>query len=97
MRRGHACNGQAASGTSGIEKRHRAAGRGADRRAGVRALVERVAAGEVVAYCSDAGMPGVSDPGLRLVARRRARPVWPVEVLPGATAAATRLRGQRER
>ncbi len=40
------------------------------------AVMERVAAGEVVAYCSDAGMPGVSDPGLRLV-----------EVLPGASAA----------
>ncbi len=34
-------------------------------------VVERVAAGEVVAYCSDAGMPGVSDPGLRLVAAAR--------------------------
>lgn len=31
-------------------------------------IVERVLAGEVIAYCSDAGMPGVSDPGLRLVA-----------------------------
>ena len=30
-------------------------------------IVERVLAGEVIAYCSDAGMPGVSDPGLRLV------------------------------
>mgnify|MGYP001053677455 CR=1 FL=1 len=30
-----------------------------------------LAAGEVVAYCSDAGMPGVSDPGLRLVAAAR--------------------------
>lgn len=34
-------------------------------------LVERVAAGEVIAYCSDAGMPGVSDPGLRLVRAAR--------------------------
>ncbi|WP_080799762.1 16S rRNA (cytidine(1402)-2'-O)-methyltransferase [Arabiibacter massiliensis] len=51
-------------------------------------LVERVAAGEVIAYCSDAGMPGVSDPGLRLV--RAAREAGaPVEVLPGPTAAAT--------
>lgn len=50
-------------------------------------VVERVAAGEVVAYCSDAGMPGVSDPGLRLVAAARAAGV-PVEVLPGASAAA---------
>ena len=51
-------------------------------------LVERVAAGEVIAYCSDAGMPGVSDPGLRLV--RAAREAGgPGEVLPGATAGAT--------
>ena len=52
------------------------------------ALVARMAGGEVVAYCSDAGMPGVSDPGLRLVAAARAAAV-PVEVLPGPTAAAT--------
>ena len=51
-------------------------------------LVERVAAGEVIAYCSDAGMPGVSDPGLRLVRAAREAGV-PVEVLPGATAVAT--------
>lgn len=51
-------------------------------------LVERVAAGEVIAYCSDAGMPGVSDPGLRLVRAAREADV-PVEVLPGATAVAT--------
>ena len=50
-------------------------------------MVERVAAGEVVAYCSDAGMPGVSDPGLRLVAAAREAGVA-VEVLPGASAAA---------
>ena len=36
----------------------------AQRAAGV---VERVMGGEVIAYCSDAGMPGVSDPGMRLV------------------------------
>ena len=51
-------------------------------------VVSRVLKGEVIAYCSDAGMPGVSDPGLRLV--RAAREAGaPVEVLPGATAAAT--------
>lgn len=49
--------------------------------------VERVAQGERIAYCSDAGMPGVSDPGLRLVAAARAADV-PYEVLPGASAAA---------
>lgn len=51
-------------------------------------IVERVLAGEYIAYCSDAGMPGVSDPGLRLVAAARAAGA-PVEVLPGPTAAAT--------
>lgn len=50
-------------------------------------LIERVLAGEVVAYCSDAGMPGVSDPGMRLVARARELGAS-VEVLPGASAAA---------
>lgn len=50
-------------------------------------VMERVAAGEVVAYCSDAGMPGVSDPGLRLVAAAHEAGV-PAEVLPGASAAA---------
>lgn len=50
-------------------------------------VMERVAAGEVLAYCSDAGMPGVSDPGLRLVAAAHEAGV-PVEVLPGASAAA---------
>ena len=51
-------------------------------------LVRRVLDGEVIAYCSDAGMPGVSDPGLRLV--RAAREAGAsVEVLPGPTAAAT--------
>lgn len=51
-------------------------------------IVERVLAGQVIAYCSDAGMPGVSDPGLRLV--RAARQAGaPVCVLPGPTAGAT--------
>ncbi len=51
-------------------------------------IVERVLAGESIAYCSDAGMPGVSDPGLRLVAAAREAGAT-VEVLPGPTAAAT--------
>ena len=51
-------------------------------------IIERVQAGECVAYCTDAGMPGVSDPGLRLV--RAARDAGaPIEVLPGPTAVAT--------
>lgn len=51
-------------------------------------VVARIAAGDVCAYCTDAGMPGVSDPGLRLV--RAVRDAGQaVEVLPGASAAAT--------
>lgn len=53
-------------------------------------IVERVRAGETIVYCTDAGMPGVSDPGLRLVrAAREAVPAVSVEVLPGPTAAMT--------
>ena len=51
-------------------------------------IVERVREGEVIAYCTDAGMPGVSDPGLRLVNAAREANV-PVEVLPGPSAATT--------
>lgn len=52
------------------------------------AIVERVQAGETIAYCSDAGMPGVSDPGQRLVDAALDAGVR-VEVLPGPTATAT--------
>jgi thiamine biosynthesis lipoprotein len=48
-------------------------------------LVERIQAGEVVAFCSDAGMPCVSDPGSRLVAACREADVS-IEVIPGASA-----------
>lgn len=51
-------------------------------------IVERVLAGQTIAYCSDAGMPGVSDPGQRLIAAARAAGA-PVCVLPGPTAVAT--------
>lgn len=51
-------------------------------------IVRRVLDGERIAYCSDAGMPGVSDPGMRLVRACRAAGA-PVEVLPGPTAVAT--------
>ncbi len=52
------------------------------------ALVSRALGGEVIVYCSDAGMPGVSDPGQLLVALARKMGV-PVDVLPGPTAATT--------
>jgi 16S rRNA (cytidine1402-2'-O)-methyltransferase len=48
------------------------------------AILERAAAGNV-AVVTDAGMPGISDPGSALVAAARAAGV-PVEVLPGPTA-----------
>lgn len=52
------------------------------------AVLDRVEAGERVCYCSDAGMPGVSDPGQRLIDRAYERGL-PIEVLPGGTAVAT--------
>ena len=48
-------------------------------------LLERIAAGEVIALCSDAGTPGVSDPGARLVDACLEAGLT-VEVLPGASA-----------
>lgn len=53
-------------------------------------LVERMAAGAVVALVSDAGMPLVSDPGHVLVTGAVAAGV-PVEVLPGPSAALAAL------
>ena len=53
-------------------------------------LVERMLAGETVAFASDAGMPGVSDPGQRLVDAARAAGV-DVEVVPGPVACVTAL------
>lgn len=51
-------------------------------------VLDRVEAGECVCYCSDAGMPGVSDPGQRLIERAYESGIA-VEVLPGGTAVAT--------
>jgi 16S rRNA (cytidine1402-2'-O)-methyltransferase len=53
-------------------------------------LVERMSGGEVVALVSDAGTPGVSDPGSRLVDACLEAGV-PVDVLPGASAILTAL------
>lgn len=71
----------------GVEKRLERLDEAAISRQAGRALA-RVEAGEVVAYCSDAGMPGVSDPGQRLVDAALDAGL-PVEVLPGPTAVAT--------
>lgn len=54
------------------------------------ALVARMLDGEVVAFCSDAGMPGINDPGCVLVDAARKADV-PVDVLPGPSAVTTAL------
>ena len=48
-------------------------------------ILELLAAGERLALVSDAGTPGISDPGFRAV-RAALAGGYPVEVLPGATA-----------
>jgi 16S rRNA (cytidine1402-2'-O)-methyltransferase len=48
-------------------------------------LVDRIANGARVAYVTDAGMPGISDPGERLVRAALAAGA-PVEVVPGPSA-----------
>ena len=48
-------------------------------------IVGRLKAGETIALVSDAGTPGISDPGFYL-AREAARAGIKVETLPGATA-----------
>ncbi len=53
-------------------------------------VIERIAAGETVALVTDAGMPGISDPGERLV-RAVLDAGLPVEVVPGPTAMTTAL------
>lgn len=53
-------------------------------------LLPRLQAGERVALVSDAGLPGVNDPGARLVAAALEGGV-PVSVLPGASAVTTAL------
>ena len=51
----------------------------------VEGALERVGSGERVAFVSDAGMPGVSDPGQHLVDAALDRGL-PVEVIPGPSA-----------
>jgi len=55
-------------------------------------LVERMAGGLHVALISDAGMPGISDPGHRLIRACIARGL-PLTVLPGPSAVLTALIG----
>src|SRR5262252_5470694 len=53
-------------------------------------LLPRLEAGERMALVSDAGMPGISDPGARLISAALAAGV-PVTVLPGPSAVETAL------
>ena len=55
---------------------------------GAQRVLERLQQGQRVAYASDAGTPGVSDPGARLVAAVRAAGL-PVVPLPGASSITT--------
>ncbi len=48
-------------------------------------VMNRLKEGQIIAYCSDAGTPGISDPGF-LIVRECHRNEIALEVLPGATA-----------
>lgn len=56
----------------------------------VQKIIDDCEDGKAVCYCSDAGMPGISDPGSRIVEACRDEGV-PVEVLPGANACLTAI------
>ena len=53
-------------------------------------VLPRLEVGEAIALVSDAGMPGINDPGMRLIAAARDAGI-PVTVLPGASAVETAL------
>lgn len=55
-------------------------------------LVERLAAGESVALITDAGMPGFSDPGMRLI-RECIKRALPFNIVPGPSSILTALLG----
>ena len=55
-------------------------------------LVERLAAGENVALITDAGTPGLSDPGARLI-RECVKRVLPFTIIPGPSSILTALVG----
>lgn len=61
----------------------------AKRCSAITAILDR---GESIALVSDAGMPGISDPGTLIVDRLRAGG-YPVEILPGACAFVTAMAG----
>ena len=55
-------------------------------------LADRLAAGETIALITDAGMPGLSDPGARLI-RRCIADDLPFTIIPGVSAITTALVG----
>ena len=55
-------------------------------------LIERIAAGENVALITDAGTPGVSDPGARLI-RECIKRELPFTIIPGPSSILTALVG----
>ena len=55
-------------------------------------LVERLATGETIALITDAGMPGLSDPGARLICKCIERDL-PFTIVPGVSAITTALVG----
>ena len=55
-------------------------------------LIERLAAGESIALITDAGMPGLSDPGRRLI-RKCIERALPYDIVPGVSAITTALVG----
>src|SRR5881409_4072651 len=55
-------------------------------------LIERLAAGENIALITDAGMPGLSDPGARLI-RECIKRELPFTIIPGPSSIATALVG----
>jgi 16S rRNA (cytidine1402-2'-O)-methyltransferase len=55
-------------------------------------LVERLAAGETIALITDAGTPGLSDPGARLI-RECIKRELPFTIIPGASSILTALVG----
>lgn len=57
-----------------------------------REVIARLSTGERIAFVSDAGTPGISDPGARLVAAvRTGLPEATIEAIPGASALAAAL------
>ena len=75
---------------AGIARRRLVAVHGHNEAAMVASIVGRLRAGETVAVVSDAGTPGVSDPGERLV-RAAAAAGFAVSVVPGPSAAIAAL------